>query len=119
MTPILIAAALSILALDPAPVVAPPTSKPNTIAPVTVEGASGPALRDPNRVMCRTSELTGSRFQKRTCATRQQWVDIDKKNELNTNDFFRQANENAGLQRMERSSIPANGCTLCGGPGPS
>lgn len=43
-------------------------------AAIASEPKDAKAKNDPNQVICRTNDVTGSRLQKeRTCLTRQQW----------------------------------------------
>jgi hypothetical protein len=80
MTPMIVAAALSLLALDAAP--ASSGSPPTTVKPAVV---AAPAKEDPladlDKVICRKEQITGSRFFKRTCMTKAQWGEQDRETE--------------------------------------
>ncbi len=79
MTPVIVGAALALLALDSAPA----TSQPTTVRPATVEAPKMVGgVEDPDRVVCRKEALTGSRFEKRVCMTRSQWDDQQKQTEI-------------------------------------
>jgi hypothetical protein len=96
MTPIIIAAALSILGLDAAPAAAPPTP------------AAAPAP-DQDKIICRSTQITGSRFHKRLCATKAQWAEFQRKQDQDMDNFFRKSNDNTVLPREGACIIPANG----------
>ena len=80
MTPLIVTAALSLLALDAAPA----SSQPNTIAPVQVNGSKTAAngAEDPDKVICHKEAITGSRFEKRVCMTKSQWDDRQRQVEV-------------------------------------
>jgi len=86
MTPLILATALSLMALDAAPSnLPPPTVAPAIVpAPPKVDPAS-----DPDRVICKTEETTGSRFAKRTCMAKAAWDERERK----TEEFERRLNE--------------------------
>ena len=70
MTPLIIATALGLLALDAGPAASPPTP----VAPVRVNAPpKSDALEDADKVICKNQPLTGSRFSKRVCMTRADW----------------------------------------------
>ena len=69
MTPVIVGAALALLAFDAAPA----TSQPTTVSPAVVQGTASGAPDDPDKVICRKEALTGSRFEKRVCMTREAW----------------------------------------------
>ncbi len=85
MTPLILAAALSIAALDATPANAPPTS----VAPATVTASKADEANDPDKVICKKEEITGSRFTKRVCMTRSAWDDQQRR----TEDFERRLGE--------------------------
>ncbi len=86
MTPLIIATALGLLALDAAPA----TSPPNTVSPVSVNAPPKPdAVADADKVICRNEPLTGSRFNKRVCMTRAGWDEQQQKVE----EFERRINQ--------------------------
>ena len=79
MTPVIVGAALALLALDSAPAASPPT----TVSPATVEAPKMVGgVTDPDRVICRKEALTGSRFTKRVCMTNAQWQYQEKQTEI-------------------------------------
>jgi hypothetical protein len=84
MTPLILAAALNFVALDATPANAPP---PTTVAPATVQADKADA--DPDKMVCRKEEITGSRFAKRVCMTRSQWDEQARR----TEEFERRLNE--------------------------
>ncbi len=52
----------------------PATSgSPNVVAPVHVGGDKAGQADDPNKVICRREEVTGSHFERRVCMTRAAW----------------------------------------------
>ena len=56
---------------DPTPAA---RSRPAAAPSAAIRIASGPdAAEDPNRVLCAVQEMTGSRFVRRVCMTRDQW----------------------------------------------
>jgi hypothetical protein len=59
---------------------APATQTSDAQPPATQSSkASAPSAKDdPNRVVCRTQAVTGSRFTDRVCLTRQQWSDREQ-----------------------------------------
>ncbi len=77
MTPLILAAALSLAALDATPAAAPPTP----VAPATVTAAKTDPLQDLDKVICKNEQLTGSRFNKRVCMTRGEWEERQKQTE--------------------------------------
>jgi hypothetical protein len=86
MTPLVIATALSLLALDAGAANAPSTP----VSPATVKAPPSVApANDPDKVVCHKEQLTGSRFYKRVCMTQAQWDDQEK----NTETFERRINQ--------------------------
>ena len=81
MTPVIVGAALALLALDAGPAT---TSESTTVKPAVVEGASSKttAADDPDRVICKNEALTGSRFSKRVCMTHAAWDEQQKQVEV-------------------------------------
>ena len=70
MTPLIIAAALSLLALDSGPA----TSQPGAAAPdKAATSHKSKDADDPDKMICRNQPITGSRFVRRVCMTRAQW----------------------------------------------
>ncbi len=93
MTPLIVAAALSLLALDSSPA----TSQPTTVAPAQVSGSQKSSANDDlDKVVCHREALTGSRFEKRVCMTKAQWDERQRQ----TDDFERRLGEhpNAPMQ---------------------
>ena len=89
MTPLIIAAALSLVALDSTPAASQPGT---TVAPATVKGAKATdSDTDPDKVICKTEALTGSRFSKRICMSRSSWDEQQKQTEV----FERRMNQTA------------------------
>lgn len=81
MTPVIIGAALALLALDTTPAA---TDSPTTVKPAVVQGskANNNAADDPDKVICKNEALTGSRFTKRVCMTRAGWDQQQKQVEI-------------------------------------
>ena len=88
MTPLLVATALSLIALDATPA---STAPPTTVAPATVTSTKSAAngADDPDRVICHKEAITGSRFEKRVCMTKVQWDEQQRQ----TEDFERRLGE--------------------------
>ncbi len=84
MTPLILAAALNLMVLDASPANGPP---PTVVAPATVQADKADA--DPDKMICRKEEITGSRFAKRVCMTKSQWDEQTRK----TEEFERRLNE--------------------------
>ena len=78
MTPLIIGAALALLALDSAPATAPTTE----VKPAVVAGQKTDDLADLDRVICRNQPITGSRFNKRVCMTKAQWGEQQRQTEI-------------------------------------
>jgi hypothetical protein len=81
MTPFVVTAVLSLLALD----AAPSSSQPNTVSQVQVTSPSKTAANgvdDPDKVICHKEAITGSRFEKRVCMTKSQWDDRERQVEV-------------------------------------
>ena len=89
MTPVIVGAALALLALDAAP--AGTSAPPTTVKPAVVTAAAGKddALADMDKVICKKEQITGSRFMKRTCMTKAQWGDQER----DTEDFKRRVTQ--------------------------
>ncbi len=87
MTPVIVGAALALLALDSGPGI----SQPTTVKPAVVQGAKSDAQQDPDKMICKSEELTGSRFSKRVCMTRSDWDERTKQVEV----FERRLNQTA------------------------
>jgi hypothetical protein len=85
MTPLILAAALSLAALDATPANAPPTP----VAPAVVSAPKADDSSDLDKVICKKEEITGSRFTKRVCMTRSAWDDQQRR----TEDFERRLGE--------------------------
>lgn len=85
MTPLVIATALSLLALDAGAATTPPTP----VAPATVKAPPKVSDDDPDKVICRREQITGDRFYTRVCMTKSQWDDQQK----NTETFERRINQ--------------------------
>jgi hypothetical protein len=88
MIPVIVGAALALLAFDATP--AESNSPPTTVKPAVV---AAPAKEDPladmDKVICRKEQITGSRFFKRTCMTKAQWGEQERE----TADFERRLGE--------------------------
>lgn len=70
---------------------------PTDAQPVPVEEAqasdqeaAGAAKEDGREKVCRATEVTGSRFKKRVCHTREQWREIELATERQMREFDRQ-----------------------------
>ena len=85
MTPIIFAAALSILASGQA------TSAPSTD---TTSGASQDDA-DLNKIVCKREQITGSRFNKRICLTRAEWAEQTRNMEEQARRFGEAAGRSA------------------------
>ncbi len=80
MTPLIIAAALSLVALDSTPAA---SQSATPVAPATVNGSKSVGSdNDPDKVICKTEQLTGSRFNKRICMSRANWDEQTKQTEV-------------------------------------
>ena len=66
--------------LDSAPATPTPETSP---APA----AKSKAVRDPNKVICRAQPITGSRFTRDVCLTRQQWDEQNARSEQMMRNF--------------------------------
>jgi hypothetical protein len=64
--------------------------------------AKAPNAKDPDKVVCRTEAITGSRFLQRVCHTQAEWDEMHREAEL--------------MQR-ESNQRPANSATTGGGFG--
>lgn len=78
MTPLIIGTALALLALDSGPA----TSQPTTVSPAVVAGQKVDDSQDPDKVICKNQALTGSRFTKRVCMTREEWTRQQEQTEV-------------------------------------
>ncbi len=108
MSPLIVAAALSILALDSAPATAPTATV--ALAAAAGSGPASPASEDKSRI-CRATEITGSRFQRRICMSRTEWVEYDRRQQQELDDWVRRTNEHAGYAPTIGTTIGANGAT--------
>ncbi len=89
MTPLIVATALSLLALDATPA---SSTQATTVAPAQVSAPTKAVTNgadDPDRVICHKEAMTGSRFEKRICMTRAQWDEQQRQ----TADFERRLGE--------------------------
>jgi len=68
-------------------------------AAVAGENSEPKKVADPNKIVCRTEEVVGSKIPKRICLTRQQWDQIKQNSQ--------EALEKRGMFRGEKS-IPGN-----------
>lgn len=104
MPPLILATALSVLVLDAAPATAPPAP-----APAAAVGSRKPAdAPEPGKkVVCRAQVVTGSRFMRRICMTRAEWVDYDRLQQQEADDFKRRMNAVNGLPSMGGPGTPA------------
>jgi hypothetical protein len=88
MIPVIVGAALALLALDTAP--ANSGAPATTVKPAVVTAtAKDDPLADMDKVICRKEQITGSRFMKRTCMTKAQWGEQERE----TADFERRLGE--------------------------
>jgi len=94
--PIFAMAATLVAASDVAP---PQAMAPPKAAPVSVTTASSKPVKDPNRVVCRSEEVTGSRFTQRICQTQAQW---DNQEQAAQN-YKRAIDDRGGLQGAQAS----------------
>ena len=78
MTPLIIGTALALLALDAGPA----TSQPTTVKPAVVAAQKSASAADPDRIICKKEQLTGSRFNKSICMTRSDWDDRTRQTEV-------------------------------------
>jgi hypothetical protein len=85
MTPVIVGAALALLALDAAPATSPPTAT----TPAAADKAGADPANDPDKVICKKEAITGSRFEKRICMTRAEWGEQERR----TQEFERHLNE--------------------------
>ena len=108
MSPLIVATALSILALDSAPA----TSQGAAAAPAKPAGSQVAASPpDAARTVCRATELTGSRFQRRLCLTRAEWIELDRRQQQEMQDWERRTDEHSGYAPTAGTLIGANGAT--------
>lgn len=77
----------------------PQVTAPAKAAPASVATASSKPAKDPNRIVCRTEEVTGSRFTQRICQTQAQW---DNSEEAAQN-YKRSIDDRNGLQGAQSS----------------
>ena len=103
MSPVIVATALSILALDSTA----PTSQPEAALAKPAGAQDAAAAPDPNKRICRGQVVTGSRFERRICMTRSDWVEFDRRQQQELEDFKRRMNENVGLPSTAGSSMPS------------
>jgi hypothetical protein len=88
MVPVIVGAALALLALDAAP--AGTGAPPTTVRPAVVTAApKEDPVADADKVTCRKEAITGSRFTKRICMTKAQWDEQERQ----TEDFERRLGE--------------------------
>jgi hypothetical protein len=76
MTPLVLAAALTMMAANDAShaVAAPPTPAASAAPPAPAANPKD----DPDKVVCREEQVTGSRFTRRVCMTKSDWDDREK-----------------------------------------
>ena len=55
---------------------------------------------DPNQRVCKEVGVTGSRFTKKTCHTRAEWMQIDKANANEANEAIRTRRSDSGLPQQ-------------------
>ncbi len=104
MSPLIVATALSLLALDAAPAM----SQTATVAPARADASpKTDSADDPAKVICKRQPITGSRFERRVCLTRADWVELERRRLEVTGAFERQLGESTGLG-PGGNSIPAN-----------
>jgi hypothetical protein len=111
MSVLIIAAALSLAALDSAPATA---TAPQTVitAPAAPNGSAptAPAADETHKV-CKATEITGSRFQRKMCLTRAEWVALEKREQEAKDDWVRRTDEHSGYAPTAGTMIGANGAT--------
>ena len=81
MIPLVVTAALSLATLGAAPAVSHPAAAPDgvTVSPATVTAPAKVDLaRDATKVTCVSEPVTGSRFVRRVCMTREQRAERDR-----------------------------------------
>src|SRR5471032_2273617 len=94
MSPLIIATALSLLALDATPTI----SQTVAVAPAKVDAqAKTDTAKIPEKKICRSQAITGSRFERRICMTRTNWTDLEQRRARTLDDFERQLGFVAGL----------------------
>ena len=84
----------SVIALMAAALAAGSDGQSQTNQAESTPAVSTPAPRpadDPDKVVCRSEEVTGSRFKRRVCHTRSEWDQMTAK----ADDAMRQINERA------------------------
>ena len=87
MTPLIITAALGLLALDSAPATTPTAPPPGPAA--AASHAKPSEIADLDKVICKSQPITGSRFVKRVCMTRAEWNEQQR----HTEEFERHINQ--------------------------
>jgi cytochrome c5 len=83
MTPLILAAALTLVAANDAShtAAAPPTMPAASAGQQAAAAQTAPAAKpkdDPDKVVCRDEEVTGSRFTRRVCMTKNDWDTREK-----------------------------------------
>ena len=107
MTPLILAAALSIVALDSGPATSPAPAAPDQAASVTPDRAAAAQDAAANKKTCRAQVVTGSRFARRICMTKADWVEYDRLQKQQMDQFTRRMNDQVGLPSMAGPSVPA------------
>jgi hypothetical protein len=97
MSPLIFAVALSVMAVDTAPVPTPASATSQTPSAGPASPQPGSPAPDPNKVLCRAQVITGSRFMKRICMSRADWAEYDRRQEQETTYLKRKTDDMAGL----------------------
>jgi hypothetical protein len=66
---------------------------PTPIAPAEVKSQKKKDADDPDKIVCKSQPIPGSRMTGRVCATRRQWDE----NQTASNQLFKDAQERAGV----------------------
>ena len=92
LTPLLASSALLLaVQAQPAPETDPETEVEATEAANTeTEAAPAPeaeAATDENKIICRRTQVIGSKFTKRVCGTQAEWDELSRRGQTNTREF--------------------------------
>ncbi len=72
MTPLILAATLTLIAAN---------DTTQTAAAPTPPAPAAKPKDDPDKIVCKTEQVTGSRFNQKVCMTKGQWDDAEKNSE--------------------------------------
>jgi len=103
MAPIILAAALSILAPAVSGVTVPgqhPLKFDDTQMDIIDNGG------DPNQVLCADRPIVGSRFVRHICYTRGQWVVLKGVQHFHTDRMMRQLNDQSSMKSSDTTQPP-------------